>query len=107
MSRALENERAKLEKIFEKAPTFLVVFQGPEYIFERVNEAYLQLSHKTNLLGKRLLDAIPEMKEQEWFAELEQVFTTGKPYFGKEVKVNFKQDDSKSKEVYLNLGLPA
>lgn len=104
MARALENERNKLEKIFEKAPAFLIVFRGPDHIFERVNEAFMQLSGKNEFSGKRLLDVLPEMKEQVWLSELDNVFRTGKPYFGKEVKVSFYPDNHQQPtNVYLNL----
>jgi PAS domain S-box-containing protein len=104
MTRALEDERTKLEKIFENAPTFLTVFLGSDFVFERVNEAYTQLCGRKDLVGKRLLDVMPYVQGQEWFIKLSEVFNTGKPYSGKEVKATFYHGNSlQPEDVYLNL----
>lgn len=41
---SLEIERSRLVSIFDKAPSFLAVLQGPDYVFERANPAYLNSS---------------------------------------------------------------
>ena len=62
--RALEVESARLEQVFRRAPSFIVAFRGPDLVYEFVNEAYYQLVGHRDILGKPLLEAIPEIRDQ-------------------------------------------
>ena len=85
--RALEVERARLADIFRQAPTFLAVARGPTYVFELVNDAYYQLVGHRELLGKGLLDAIPEVRGAGFVELLDEVLATGSPFVGRELPV--------------------
>ena len=104
MTQALKNEQSKLELIFEKAPAFLIVFRGPHFTIERVNETFIIISGKKDLKGKSLPDVLPEIKNQEFLIHLSEVMKTGEPYFGKEIKMIFEQGSGAApREAYLNL----
>ena len=85
--RALEVESARLEQVFRRAPSFIVAFRGPELVYEFVNEAYYQLVGHREILGKPLLEAIPEIRDQGFAAILTQVLRTGEPWVGRETPV--------------------
>jgi len=87
MVAALEFERARLAAIFQEAPAFLAVLRGPDYVFERINPAYAQLVGHRELIGKPLLEALPEIRGQGFIELLDEVRATGVPFVGKQTPV--------------------
>jgi PAS domain S-box-containing protein len=83
----LEIERARLEEVFRRAPSFIVAFRGPEQVYEFVNEAYYQLVGHREILGKPLLEALPELRDQGFKEILDQVRESGEPWVGRETPV--------------------
>jgi two-component system cell cycle sensor histidine kinase/response regulator CckA len=83
----LEIERARLADIFEHAPSFLAVLRGPDYVFERVNPAYMQLVGHRNPVGLPLLEALPEIVGQGFVELLDHVRATGEPFSGRQLPV--------------------
>ena len=84
---ALELERSRLAEVFRRAPSFVVAFRGAEQRYEFVNEAYYQLVGHRDILGKPLLEALPEMQDQGFRDLLENVRQTGEPWVGRETPV--------------------
>ncbi len=89
--RALEVERARLSEVFRRAPSFIVTMRGPELRYEFVNEAYYQLIGDRDVLGKPLLEAIPEIGAQQFEEILDQVRRTGEPWVGRETPVQLQR----------------
>ncbi|MEO6330836.1 MAG: PAS domain-containing sensor histidine kinase [Ginsengibacter sp.] len=99
----LERERAKLVEIFEKAPAFLAIMRGKSFVYELANQAYFDLVGKKNIIGKTVLECFPEIKEQGYISLLNKVFTTGKSFIGREMKlVLHAKPKGKPTEKYLN-----
>ncbi|MEO8620599.1 MAG: response regulator [bacterium] len=82
---SLETERAQLAAVFEQAPAFMAVLRGPDYVFERVNPAYQQLIGHRDVVGRPLLDALPEVAGQGFTQLLDRVRETGEAYIGRRV----------------------
>ena len=89
--RELETERQRLAYVFQQAPAFLAVMRGREHVFELANAAYQKLVGHRDLVGKRLVDAIPEIVAQGFVDLLDDVLETGKPFIGQEVMVQIQQ----------------
>src|SRR5688572_23847448 len=85
LERALAVERARLAEVFRQAPSFLAVLRGRDHVFEFANDAYFELAGRRDVIGKPLLDAIPEVRGQGFTELLDQVLSTGVPYVGREV----------------------
>jgi PAS domain S-box-containing protein len=89
LEEALQAKRIKLlEEVFHNAPSFLHVLRGPEFVFELANDAYYQLVGHRELIGRPLLEALPEVMEEPYRQQLTHVMTTGEPFVGCEVPVN-------------------
>jgi signal transduction histidine kinase len=100
----LELERSRLAYVFEQAPAFLSVLRGPGHTFERVNETYLQLVGHRDIVGKPLVEALPEIREQGFIDLLDRVLNTGEPYIGREVAaVIARGPDGPLEERFLDL----
>ena len=80
MVRILKDERGHLRNLFNQAPGFVAVLTGPEFVFEMANEAYYQLVGHREIIGKRVWDALPEVRGQGFEERLQQVYTTGEPW---------------------------
>jgi PAS domain S-box-containing protein len=87
LMRELSVERSRLEEIFRQAPAFLAVMRGPEHVFELVNDAYLQLVGKRDLIGKPAREAFPEVVEQGFLGILDDVLRGGTPFVARELPV--------------------
>jgi two-component system, cell cycle sensor histidine kinase and response regulator CckA len=77
---SLEFERGRLGTLLEKAPAFIAVLRGKSLVFELVNEEYRRLTGSRALLGKPLLEGLPEIAGQGFVERLEKVLETGEPY---------------------------
>jgi PAS domain S-box-containing protein len=87
----LEAEKKKLESVFERAPAFMAILRGENHIFEMVNTAYYQLVGHRDIIGKPVIEAIPEVKEQGFIEILDTVLTTATPFIGTEMKIELQR----------------
>jgi len=72
-----EQQRARLYVLFMEAPAPICILDGQELVFELINPAYQQLFPGRSLLGKPLLEALPELTDGPAWYSLEQVLRTG------------------------------
>jgi PAS domain S-box-containing protein len=79
-----EAEKQKFEAIFVDSPACVALLRGPELIYEKANSRYRALMGFRELIGKPVLEAVPELRQQEFPALMKRVFETGEPYHGKE-----------------------
>jgi PAS domain S-box-containing protein len=100
----LKNERNKLKEIFNRMPAFLSVRKGPTHVYVLVNKAYETIVGHRKLIGKTVAEALPELKRQSFIKSLDNVYKTGKPYIGKEVKVLLqKKSNSPLEERFVDV----
>ncbi|HZH75080.1 MAG TPA: ATP-binding protein [Archangium sp.] len=76
-----------LEAISTQPALGVALFQGPDFIIQMANPLYRALAGHRDILGKPLLEALPEVRDQGFVAILEQVMRTGAPGIGREVPI--------------------
>jgi PAS domain S-box-containing protein len=76
--------------IFYRAPAFMAVMRGPQHVFEMANERYLALVGIRELIGRPVREVLPEVEEQGFLALLDEVYRTGQPYEGSNVRLLLK-----------------
>ncbi len=81
--RLQQREMERIADLFEQAPAFFAVLNGPEHIFEMVNGPYLQLIGQRSILGKSVREAVPEAQNQGFIDLLDEVYRTGMPFVGR------------------------
>jgi hypothetical protein len=59
-------------------PAFVGVLAAPDHVFEYVNDAYVEISARTDFVGKTVRQVFPELEGQGFFELLDQVYATGK-----------------------------
>ncbi len=90
--RQLQREMERLADLFEQAPAFFAVLNGPEYVFEMVNGPYQQLIGQRGLIGKTVREAVPEAEAQGFVKLLEGVYKTGQPYVGRNIPIQLARN---------------
>ncbi|HEX8302783.1 PAS domain S-box protein [Sphingomonas sp.] len=78
--RQLRDERTRLEQMYEQAPNFMALLEGPEHRFVMANPAYLQLIDHRDVIGKTVAEALPDAVEQGYLALLDQVYASGEAF---------------------------
>jgi signal transduction histidine kinase len=94
----LEVERARLAAVFRVAPTFLAVLRGRDHVFELVNDAYLAMVGQRDIVGKPVLEAMPEIRGQPFLALLDGVLASGEPFVGREMRIQLQRTPGASPE---------
>jgi PAS domain S-box-containing protein len=78
----LKADLARLEALFQKAPSFMAVLRGPEHVFEFANDAMHRLFGQRDYIGRPVRDALPEFEGQRVFETLDWVRGHGEPFVG-------------------------
>lgn len=98
----LSRNGSYLRYLLSDAPIAIAVLSGRELIVEIANKKVLEVWGKSSkIIGKRLYLALPELAGQDFLQILDDVYTTGEPYYGYEVKALLEQK-GKLEEVYFD-----
>jgi len=98
----LVNSEARIRYMLADAPIAIAVFSGKELLIESANKKVLEAWGKTDsIIGKTLVEAVPELRGQEFIDILNQVYLTGEAYYGNEIKALIEKN-GKVEEVYSN-----
>ena len=73
----LSMERSRLTELFEQAPAFIATVRGPKHLFQMVNPSYQKLVGNRDLIGRTVLEALPETEEQGFVVLLDRVYESG------------------------------
>ena len=87
----LQQERADLAHLFHQTPVPTAVLQGPELVFELANPAYIAVVGGRDVVGKPLLEALPEARGQGFDDLLREVIRTGRPHIGHETRMRLER----------------
>ncbi len=85
-----ETERRRLRELFKQAPAAIGLLTGPEHRWEFVNDLVLRLTGRTQqsgFLGRTVRETLPELEGQGILELLDQVYRTGVPAVGQEVRI--------------------
>lgn len=78
-----ENTSRIFQTMVEQAPMAIGLLNTRDMIIEVGNDRIFQVWGKDkSITGMRLIDALPEIKDQVFLKLLENVYDTGEPYFG-------------------------
>jgi PAS domain S-box-containing protein len=80
-----EEQRVMLENLIMNAPAMICMLSGPDLVFRLVNPHYQALFPGKQLVGKTVLEAIPEIRDQQIIDVLQNVYKTGVTFYGNEI----------------------
>lgn len=85
----IREKEHRIRSMVEEADVATAVYTGREMKIELANEAMVKVWGKdSSVIGRTLREALPELEGQPFHKLLDDVFTTGKTYWGREDKVN-------------------
>jgi signal transduction histidine kinase/CheY-like chemotaxis protein len=80
--RAAVAQSERLAQMFEDAPSFMALLEGPEHRFIFSNAAYQQLIAGRTIIGKPIREALPEIAGQGLYELLDKVYRSGASFRG-------------------------
>ena len=90
----LNTEQEYFSSMIEASPMPTAVYTGKDIVITSANQGMLDLWGKDKtVIGKKLIDAVPELKNQPFLSLLEQVYRTGNSYHAKEDKADLLIDN--------------
>ncbi|MGE5563014.1 MAG: ATP-binding protein [Bacillota bacterium] len=89
--RQLSSDRKRLQQMFDEAPGFIALLEGPEHRFAMANRAYVRLVGR-EVVGKTVAEALPEVRDQGYIDLLDRVAGSREPYVGRAVPVAVNRD---------------
>jgi PAS domain S-box-containing protein len=87
--RQAQEEINRLGRLFAQAPAAIAITEGPSHVFKLVNPAYEALVQRSDLVGKPVAAALPEVEDQGFVGLLDTVYLSNEPYKGTAVAVEF------------------
>jgi PAS domain S-box-containing protein len=104
MTRILTAERSALQTLFDQAPGFIAILTGPRHVFDVVNEAYYQLVGHRDILGKSVVEALPDLAGQGFETLLDKTFQSGEPIVIRESRISLQRaPDGAMEDRYIDL----
>ncbi|WP_395844906.1 PAS domain S-box protein [Archangium violaceum] len=101
--REAEAQRERLNSLFQLSPALIMVLQGPEHIITLANPLFVQLFGGREFVGKPLFEVFPEVVEQGYSEQIDNVYRTGKPVTGNEASLWLPSPDGgEPQEFFFN-----
>ena len=98
----IEESEHRYQEMIYSSPSMISILKGEDMMIEIANDSILQSWGKgKDIIGKSLLEALPEVKEQGFDKLLLEVYKTGNPYHAYETPVVYKRN-GKTETVYYN-----
>ncbi|QHV99730.1 PAS domain S-box protein [Spirosoma endbachense] len=100
----IEESQFQLLALFEQSPVGIALISEDNLTFRMANPFYGDLVGRqpSQLVGKPLLEALPELVGQGFDGLLQEVIATGAPYIAKEVAVDLVRNNQ-LETIYLDL----
>lgn len=96
-----ERQSKRLQGLFMGAPAAICILSGPDLVYELVNPAYAALFPERELLGKPILEALPEIEGNTVYKTFREVYETGRTHEEKEMYIPFARLDGTMEDRYF------
>ncbi|MGA9463656.1 MAG: PAS domain S-box protein [Terracidiphilus sp.] len=102
----VELERHQMRDLLAQAPAGIGVMHGAEHRWTYVNDCYVQMTGRSSaadFIGRTIGESLPELRSQRFIPLLDEVYQSGKPYRGREAKVQLQREaDGVPYEAYFD-----
>ncbi len=90
----MARQQEELVNLFEQAPVAICIMLGENYVVELANPGICELWGKKpeDVMGKPVLEALPEVRDQGIKELLDSVYTTGVPYVNTELPIKLMRN---------------
>nr|WP_294875249.1 ATP-binding protein [uncultured Pedobacter sp.] len=92
----------RFRNLIKESPTAIAILKGPKLIVDNANDAILKIWGKDqSVIGQPLSIVLPTLQGQPIMDFLNEVYVSGKPYYGNEAKLTMQHGEEK-KDIYVN-----
>ncbi|RYZ77762.1 MAG: PAS domain S-box protein [Proteobacteria bacterium] len=99
----LDREQKRLRDLMMQMPIGVCLLEGPKHRYEFINPSYYELfGGPRDLMGKTVLEALPELVHTALPKILDDVYSTGTPFYGKEFEVELADVHGVLQNLFLN-----
>lgn len=91
-----------MEELIRNSPVMICTLHGPNHIFKVANDKYYDLIGDREIIGKPIVEVLPEIQNQGFIEILDEVYETGKSYVGREVPVTLKLQGEDEKKAFVD-----
>ncbi|WP_156833742.1 PAS domain-containing sensor histidine kinase [Christiangramia salexigens] len=89
----LKESEHRYREMIHSSPSLIAILRGPEHVVEIANDAIIKTWGKgPNVIGKPLLEVLPEMVDQRMGDLFDKVYQTGKPFYAHERPIIHEQN---------------
>jgi PAS domain S-box-containing protein len=95
-SQTLEDSEQRFRDLIMQSPVAKAILKGKDHIIEMANEALLKdiwRKNENEVLGMKIMDVFPELRQQSTSELLHEVYSTGKKYTQKESLISLNGKD--------------
>jgi PAS domain S-box-containing protein len=104
---AQASSEERFRSIFEQSPMAIGLLRGRDMVIELGNDAIFQLWGKTReIIGQKLQDALPELRDQVYLSLLQKVYDSGEPFLGTGAMARLERN-GQLEEAYFNFAYTA
>ena len=98
-----EQQLTLLQNLLDQSPVALCLYQGPDQVVASANQLMCSILGypAEHIVGRPLLEAVPELRGQGFEALIQEVLATGVPYHGFETPAQLLRD-GQVKTTYYN-----
>jgi len=91
---AEKHAEQQIRSLFLHAPIAIQILKGPDFVYELANKRSLEILGKKeeDIIGRSVLEVMPELKEQHPYKALQSVFNTGQRLVVEEEKVRYSRN---------------
>ncbi len=98
-----QHARSELGRVLDQAPAAIATLDASSLVFRTANARYRALIGERDVVGKTVLEAMPELAEQPFFIDmLHEVIRTGRPYVGEATPAMIAGPDGTMRERYFD-----
>lgn len=91
-----------INNFFMQASGIFCVLKSDDFIFELANPSFLHFFGQRDVVGKKLVDVLPELKQHIFFEILYKVYASKVTYTDSEMRFLFSQPTGAENEVHAN-----
>jgi len=97
------SERAKLLAMFDQAPGFMAILEGPDHRIAYANATYIERMGGRDAIGRTVAEAIPEAEEQGFIALFDKVYSSGEALRLEAARFVARLPDGSEEEQYVDV----
>ena len=96
-------ERERLQRMFEQAPGFMALLEGPDHRFTVANRAFHDLVGGRDLVGRAVANAIPEFAGQGFIEILDEISQSSEPFVGHSMPLRISASPGTTEQLFLDV----